>query len=100
MPASAWKRENTSPLADRASHCSAEPHLFAIPERPVLLLEEQQAAHPVEARRQPGRVQVHEREQREGLGDRAHRVLRQQRGSRMASSHSSRRIACSACAER
>ena len=79
MPASAWKRENTSPLAARSSHFAPELDPFAIPQRPVLLLEQQQAARPVEARPQPGRVEVHEREQREGLRDRAHRVLRQQR---------------------
>ena len=80
MPASAWNRENTSPLADRSSHSGPEPHPLAIPQRPVLLLEEQQASRLVAARPQPGRVQVHEREQGEGLRDRAHGVLREERG--------------------
>src|SRR5712692_4118893 len=57
-----------------------ELHLFAIPKGPVLLLEEQQASQGIEARPQPGRVEVHQGEQGEGLWDCAHGVLRQEGG--------------------
>ena len=52
---------------------------LTIPQGSILLFEQQQASHPVAACAQPGRMQVHEGEQREGFRDRAHGVLRQKR---------------------
>ena len=52
-------------------------HPFAVPLRSVLFLQKQQSPCPVHPRRKPRGVQVHEGEQREGLGKRTHRVMRQ-----------------------
>ena len=64
----------------RACHNSSPGHGGTIPKRSVLLFQEKQAPHPVEARPEPGRVEMHEGEQGEGLRDRADRMVREERG--------------------
>ena len=77
-----------------------EPDPFAIPKRSVLLLQEQQASHSIDARPQPGHMEMHEREQGEALRNPPTGCSARSVASLTASSQSSRRIACSACAER
>ena len=69
-----------SPLAARASH--AIPTWILSRSQSDRSCSSRSKSPPLSssARAEPGRVEVHEREQRESLRDRSHRVLRQQRG--------------------